>query len=108
MSNLRERVRELREVAETIEATGALAWGVASAERRQLKAAFGDRAEAIVEALEALLDVVSESEGIIGYHLNGAIAPWAEFEFVDVAEAVLRSLTEALGVATGGTDGNTD
>lgn len=43
----------------------------------------------LVEALEGILAVVSESSGVAGYHLNGAIAKWDEFEDVAMAEEAL-------------------
>lgn len=43
----------------------------------------------LVEALEGLLAIVSESAGVAGYHLNGEIAEWGEFEEVEIAEEAL-------------------
>ena len=44
---------------------------------------------ALVEALEGLLAIVSDSSGVAGYHLNGDIAQWSEFEEVEMAEEAL-------------------
>ena len=43
----------------------------------------------VAEALEGLLAIVSESSGVAGYHLNGEIAEWCEFEEVAIAEEAL-------------------
>lgn len=43
----------------------------------------------LVEALEGLLAIVSESFGVAGYHLNGEQAKWSEFEEVEMAEEAL-------------------
>lgn len=43
----------------------------------------------LVEALEGLLAIVSESSGVAGYHLNGDIAHWGEFAEVEMAEEAL-------------------
>lgn len=37
------------------------------------------------EALQGFLNIVSESRGVDGYHLNGDIAEWDEFPEVDLA-----------------------
>ena len=51
----------------------------------------------LVEALEGLLAVVSESSGVAGYHLNGAIAKWDEFEDVAMAEEALALYRQQKG-----------
>lgn len=43
----------------------------------------------LVVALEGLLAIVSDSSGVSGYHLNGDIAKWCEFEEVAMAEEAL-------------------
>lgn len=40
-----------------------------------------------------LLGIVHDSNGVIGYHLNGVIATWDEFPEIEQAEAWLRKLT---------------
>ena len=45
--------------------------------------------EVLVEALEGLLGVIGESRGGSGYHLNGEIAEWDEFQEVYDAAAAL-------------------
>ena len=45
--------------------------------------------EKLVEALEGFLAIVSDSSGVAGYHLNGDIAKWGEFEEVVMAEEAL-------------------
>ena len=39
----------------------------------------------LMAALEGLLDIVGESDGVSGYHLNGDIAEWGEFEELNAA-----------------------
>lgn len=43
----------------------------------------------IREALQGMLDIVDDSEGVAGYHRNGVIAEWHDFPEVDVARAAL-------------------
>ena len=43
----------------------------------------------LVEALEGLLAIVQESTGVTGWHLNGDVAGWDEFEDVEIAEEAL-------------------
>lgn len=45
--------------------------------------------EKLVEALEGLLEITDESLGVSGYHLNGDIAKWCEFDEVAIAEEAL-------------------
>lgn len=40
----------------------------------------------LLAALEGVIAIVNESRGVEGYHLNGAIAEWGEFE--EVGEAI--------------------
>lgn len=40
-------------------------------------------------ALEGLLGIVQESTGVTGWHLNGDVAGWDEFEEVEIAEEAL-------------------
>ncbi|QHS09036.1 hypothetical protein [Sinimarinibacterium sp. NLF-5-8] len=47
----------------------------------------------LTEAIQLLLDflsIVDDSSGVSGYHLNGDIAEWGEFETVDAAVALLE------------------
>lgn len=39
----------------------------------------------LLAALECLLDIVGDSDGVSGYHLNGDIAEWGEFEELNAA-----------------------
>ena len=43
----------------------------------------------LVGVLEGILSIVYESDGASGYHLNGDIAKWCEFEDVAMAEEAL-------------------
>ncbi|EGQ8491833.1 hypothetical protein GRR94_04085 [Vibrio cholerae] len=44
------------------------------------------------EALSGLLDIVGDSQGVAGYHLNGAIAEWSYFDEVNEAKQLLFKL----------------
>ena len=52
----------------------------------QLKAEKAD----LLEALEEIASVIDESEGVAGWHLNGAVAPWSEFGFAQKIEDVIQ------------------
>lgn len=43
----------------------------------------------LYSALESLLSVVKDSTGVSGYHLNGDIAAWDEFEEIQQAASAL-------------------
>lgn len=49
----------------------------------------------LLEALKGVLAIVSDSQGVAGYHLNGNTAEWDEFDEVDAA-------IDAIAKATGG------
>lgn len=53
----------------------------------------------LVEALEGLLAITDESLGVSGYHLNGDIAKWCEFEEVAMAEEALALYRQQKGEA---------
>ncbi|MGM8935116.1 hypothetical protein ACS8E9_09565 [Pseudomonas neustonica] len=62
------------------------------AEIQQLEAARASDKARIAElesALNGLLEIVSESTGVAGYHLNGDVALWDEFDDVSAADAAL-------------------
>lgn len=46
----------------------------------------------LLKALESLLDVTADSKGVAGYHLNGDIAEWNEFECVGEAYELIRRI----------------
>lgn len=48
-----------------------------------------ERIAALEGALTGLLQITKESNGVVGYHLNGDVASWGEFEEVSNAEALL-------------------
>jgi uncharacterized small protein (DUF1192 family) len=64
------------------------------------------------EALQGMLNIVNDSRGVAGYHMNGEIAEWDEFEEVDNACAAIShpaqpaETAEVLFAAFG--DGPTD
>lgn len=46
----------------------------------------------LLKALESLLDITLDSQGVSGYHLNGDIAEWDEFECVGEAYELIRRI----------------
>lgn len=55
---------------------------------------LSEQRDELLEALEDLIAITKESRGIAGYHLNGEIAEWGEFEFYDKA---LKAIAKAKG-----------
>ena len=51
----------------------------------------------LLAALEGVLAVVGDSTGVAGYHLNGNIADWDEFDEIN---AVYTAITKAKGDTT--------
>lgn len=45
--------------------------------------------------LKGMMDVINESKGIDGWHLNGDTAEWGEFDFVGDSATVLSKITVA-------------
>ena len=41
------------------------------------------------EALDNLLHIVDSSNGVVGWHMNGNVAEWDEFEDVEEARRIL-------------------
>lgn len=49
----------------------------------------------LYDALEGLLGIIEESAGVDGYHMNGEVAEWGEFEEVNEAyEALAKARGE--------------
>ncbi|WP_140296074.1 hypothetical protein, partial [Vibrio parahaemolyticus] len=42
--------------------------------------------EQLKDALTGILNIVSDSDGVVGYHQNGDVAAWGEFEEIKAAE----------------------
>ena len=36
--------------------------------------------DALLAALQGMIDIANDSQGVAGYHLNGEVADWGEFE----------------------------
>lgn len=62
----------------------------AEAERDALRA----RVAELESALSGMLAIVSDSKGVAGYHMNGDVAEWDEFEEVGLAEVILAPSSE--------------
>ena len=48
----------------------------------------------LLNALISVLNIMNDSEGVAGYHLNGDIAKWDEFEEIKQAEQAIKKATE--------------
>ena len=48
----------------------------------------------LLEALTNILKIVEDSEGVVGYHLNGDTAKWDEFDEVTNAIKTIKKATE--------------
>lgn len=46
--------------------------------------------EKLFEALKGLLNIIDDSTGVDGYHYNGEVALWDEFEEVDYAKQMYK------------------
>jgi vacuolar-type H+-ATPase subunit F/Vma7 len=56
---------------------------------RQLRIAAETQRDALAGYVDKVKSVINESEGVAGYHLNGAIASWEELELEDIPEQAL-------------------
>ena len=48
----------------------------------------------LLNALIGVLNIMNDSEGVAGYHLNGDIAKWDEFDEIKQAEQAIKKATE--------------
>lgn len=48
----------------------------------------------LLNALIGVLNIMNDSEGVAGYHLNGDIASWDEFEEIKQAQEAINKATE--------------
>lgn len=51
-----------------------------------------------LDALEGFTNITNDSQGVKGYHLNGDIAEWDEFDEVDAARNTIEAIRTHLGV----------
>lgn len=49
----------------------------------------------LVEALQEMFNIAIDSQGVAGYHQNGEIAEWDDFEEIDKTKAALAAAKEA-------------
>jgi len=59
--------------------------GECAAEIHQLEVEI----DCLRSALRDFLNIIDDSRGVAGYHLNGNVAEWGEFPEVDAARAAL-------------------
>lgn len=83
----------LFKVASITHSTGIYADEMSSDESIQADARLIAAAPDLLEALQGLLNVVNDSRGVAGYHLNGDTAEWDEFYEVDAARAAITKAT---------------
>lgn len=50
--------------------------------------------EMLLEAVEGVFDIIRDSEGVAGYHMNGAVAVWDSFREILELEAALAAAKE--------------
>lgn len=48
------------------------------------------------DALNGVNNIVRDSRGVAGYHMNGDTAEWDDFDEVDAAEQALAAITQHL------------
>lgn len=53
----------------------------------------------LLAALQGMLNIVKDSRGVAGWHLNGDTAEWDEFDEVDAAETAIAKATPQEGSA---------
>jgi hypothetical protein len=58
--------------------------------------ALREKVETQRKGLKAVKDLINETAGVYGYHLNGDLSPWGEFLEGGCNEAYLMEFEEAL------------
>jgi hypothetical protein len=58
--------------------------------------ALREKVERQHKGLKAVEDLINESDGVYGYHLNGDLSPWGDFLEGGCNEAYLMEFEEAL------------
>ena len=48
--------------------------------RLQMLSIVAAQREELMAALQGMIDIANDSQGVAGYHLNGEVADWGEFE----------------------------
>lgn len=49
----------------------------------------------LVDALQGMFNIAIDSQGVAGYHLNGEIAEWDDFEEIDKVKAALAAAKDS-------------
>ena len=58
----------------------------------------------LLAALQGMIDIASDSQGVAGYHLNGEVAEWDEFEELQAAcGAIAKAKVSAVNHFPGAT-----
>jgi len=45
---------------------------------------IADTMEKMLDVVESIADIVNDSNGVVGFHLNGEVAEWDEFDLPEV------------------------
>ena len=77
-----EAINQLREVSEKLIATVEV---LEKSKARNLE--LSSELERLRQFENGMLDIINESKGVIGWHLNGDVADWSEFDFIAEAQA---------------------
>ena len=54
--------------------------GTDELEQHGLVSLLATQREELLAALQGMIDIANDSQGVAGYHLNGEVADWGEFE----------------------------
>ena len=65
-------------------------------ERRAMKTIGHAEIKKLVDGLEAVADLIHDSKGVFGLHLNGALSPWEELRTGGKYEEWLSKFDEAM------------
>lgn len=60
----------------------------------------GQQRDKLLAALENIIAITNDSQGVAGYHLNGDIAEWGSFQEIAEAEAVIAEAKEVQRLRT--------
>lgn len=92
MNNVKWMKLRVEQQAAQIEALQLTKAGLIGSLREEMDEGLRLRADAerLRAALQGMMNIVSDSRGVDGYHLNGDTAAWGEFEEVDAARSALR------------------
>ena len=59
---------------------------------REANRLLTEQRDKLLAALEGVLAITADSQGVVGYHLNGAVADWWSFEEIAEAAAAIKEV----------------